>query len=147
MNHYPHHIGDYLRSTAHLNFVEDAAYSRLLRKYYDDEAALSDDVPALCRLMRAHTRAEKAAVETVLHEFFTLEGDGRWHNSRADREIELYERQRGNGAKGGRPKNGTQPEPKHNPTNNPTNNPNVTQHITQTEPKPNPNRTQTEPNA
>jgi uncharacterized protein YdaU (DUF1376 family) len=37
MNYYEHHIGDYAEATSHLTFVEDAAYSRLIRKYYSTE--------------------------------------------------------------------------------------------------------------
>jgi uncharacterized protein YdaU (DUF1376 family) len=32
VNYYKHHIGDYAEATAHLSFVEDAAYLRLMRK-------------------------------------------------------------------------------------------------------------------
>jgi len=32
MNYYEHHIGDYAEATAHLTFIEDATYSRLIRK-------------------------------------------------------------------------------------------------------------------
>ena len=37
MNYYEHHIGDYAEATAHLTFIEDATYSRLIRKYYATE--------------------------------------------------------------------------------------------------------------
>lgn len=86
MNFYKHHIGDYAQATAHLSFVEDAAYSRMLRKYYAEESALPADVKAVQRLVGARTREERAAVETVLHEFFELREDG-WHNKRADAEL------------------------------------------------------------
>lgn len=86
MNFYKHHIGDYAQATAHLTFVEDAAYSRMLRKYYADERPLPADVKAVQRLVGARTREERAAVESVLREFFVLEEDG-WHNKRADAEI------------------------------------------------------------
>ena len=86
MNFYKHHIGDYAQATAHLTFVEDAAYVRLLRKYYDEERPIPTDLKAAQRLVGARTRDEKSAVETVLKEFFSLEADG-WHNKRADAEI------------------------------------------------------------
>lgn len=86
MNFYKHHIGDYAAATAHLSFVEDAAYSRLLRIYYRDEGPLPADLKAVQRLAGARTRDEKAAVETVLEEFFSLAGDG-WHSKRCDEEI------------------------------------------------------------
>lgn len=89
MNYYEHHIGDYAQATAHLTFVEDAAYSRLIRKYYAEERPLPADLAAVQRLVGARTREEKSAVQTVLEEFFFLEADG-WHNKRADAEIERY---------------------------------------------------------
>lgn len=89
MNYYEHHIGDYAQATAHLTFVEDAAYSRLIRKYYAEEKPLPVDVSAVQRLIGARTREEKSAVKTVLEEFFFLDNDG-WHNKRADVEIERY---------------------------------------------------------
>lgn len=117
MHHYPHHIGDYAAATVHLSFIEDAAYSRLLRLYYRDERPLPADVAACQRLAGARTKDERSAVETVLREFFDLREDG-WHQARADREIEAYETRtntaRKNGRLGGRPK--TQPKPTGNPS-------------------------------
>jgi uncharacterized protein YdaU (DUF1376 family) len=89
MNYYEHHIGDYAQATAHLTFVEDAAYSRLIRKYYAEERPLPAELAAVQRLVGARTREEKSAVQTVLEEFFFLEADG-WHNKRADAEIDRY---------------------------------------------------------
>lgn len=89
MNYYEHHLGDYAQATSHLSFVEDAAYSRCIRKYYSDERPLPADIGAVQRLVGARTKEEKSAVETVLQEFFFLEPDG-WHNRRADKEIEKF---------------------------------------------------------
>ncbi|MBK1688897.1 YdaU family protein [Rubrivivax gelatinosus] len=86
MNFYKHHIGDYAQATAHLSFVEDAAYARMLRKYYAEEKPLPADLKAVQRLVGARTREERDAVEQVLSEFFYLDGDG-WHNKRADAEL------------------------------------------------------------
>ena len=44
INYYEHHIGDYAEATGHLSFVEDAAYSRLIRKYYASESPLPEDL-------------------------------------------------------------------------------------------------------
>lgn len=87
MNFYKHHIGDYAQATGHLSFVEDAAYSRLIRKYYAEEKPLPIEVKAVQRLIGARTKEEKQAVEDVLQEFFSKEHDG-WHNKRCDAEIE-----------------------------------------------------------
>jgi uncharacterized protein YdaU (DUF1376 family) len=86
VNFYKHHIGDYAQATGHLSFVEDAAYSRLLRKYYAEEAPLPADLKAVQRLIGARTREEKRAVVDVLSEFFDLRDDG-WHNKRCDEEL------------------------------------------------------------
>ena len=89
MNYYEHHLGDYAQATAHLTFVEDAAYSRMLRKYYAEEKPLPVELRAVQRLVAARTDEEREAVEVVLAEFFTLESDG-WHNKRADKVIQAY---------------------------------------------------------
>jgi uncharacterized protein YdaU (DUF1376 family) len=107
MRHFAHHIGDYAAATAHLSMLEDAAYHRLLRLYYQNEGPLTADEDELMRRVRAVSRHEKTAVRSVLQEFFTLSSDG-WHQSRADKEINTYKglanRGRTNGVNGGRPK-------------------------------------------
>lgn len=87
MNFYKHHLGDYAQATAHLTFVEDAAYSRLIRKYYAEEKPLPLEIKAIHRLVGARTKEEKQAVEDVLEEFFLKTSDG-WRNKRCDEEIE-----------------------------------------------------------
>lgn len=108
MRHFAHNIGDYAAATAHLSFVEDAAYHRLLRRYYQDEKPLPAALTDCQRLVGARSKDEREAVRVVLEEFFTLQADG-WHQARADREIEVYrakaEAARENGTKGGRPAN------------------------------------------
>lgn len=89
MNYFELHIGDYAEATAHLSFVEDAAYSRMIRKYYSTEKPLPADLKQVQRLIGARTREEKSAVATVLEEFFFLDRDG-WHNARCDAEIEKF---------------------------------------------------------
>jgi uncharacterized protein YdaU (DUF1376 family) len=86
LNFYKHHIGDYAQATSHLSFIEDAAYSRCIRKYYAEEAPLPADPKAVQRLVGARTREERAAVQSVLDEFFELRDDG-WHNKRCDEEL------------------------------------------------------------
>jgi uncharacterized protein YdaU (DUF1376 family) len=89
MNYYEHHIGDYAEATSHLTFVEDAAYSRLIRKYYATERPLPSDIKHVQRLINARTRDERNAVALVLNEFFILKDDG-WHQARCDHEIARY---------------------------------------------------------
>jgi uncharacterized protein YdaU (DUF1376 family) len=90
MNYYEHHIGDYARATAHLSMLEDCAYTRLLRWYYADERPIPADLKVVCRVLRATTKPERDAVQTVLSEFFVLEDDG-YHQKRADDEIARYQ--------------------------------------------------------
>ena len=89
MNYYEHHLGDYDGATAHLSWLEDCAYRRMLSLYYRTEAPLPTDVARVCRLVRATTKPERDAVQQVLHEFFQLADDG-WHNDRCDQDIAAY---------------------------------------------------------
>lgn len=89
MNYYEHHIGDYAEATGHLSLVEDAIYSRLLRRYYASEAPLPADKRKLARLVGAKSKDEIAALDLVLEDFFTLQDDG-YHNKRCDEEIEAF---------------------------------------------------------
>lgn len=115
MNYYPFHIGDYLTETAHLSWVEDCAYRRLLDLYYSREQRIPQDVSQAARLCRAISKDERKAVETVLSEFFTPTESG-WSHTRCETEIgkalESAKRARENGGKGGRP-------PKTKPSQNP----------------------------
>lgn len=89
MNYYEHHIGDYAEATAHLTFIEDATYSRLIRKYYATEKPLPMDVKLVQRLINARSKEEKNAVVSVLNEFFTLTDEG-WRQERCDHEIARF---------------------------------------------------------
>jgi uncharacterized protein YdaU (DUF1376 family) len=89
MNYYEHHIGDYAEATAHLTFIEDATYSRLIRKYYATEKPLPIDLKLVQRLINARSKEEKNAVISVLNEFFTLTDQG-WRQERCDHEIARF---------------------------------------------------------
>ena len=89
MNYYEHHIGDYAEATAHLTFIEDATYSRLIRKYYATEKPLPIDVKLVQRLINARSKEEKNSVVSGLNEFFTLTDDG-WRQERCDHEIARF---------------------------------------------------------
>lgn len=86
VNHYPHHIGDYLKDTAHLTLLEHGCYRRMLDVYYTRELPLPADVAAICRLVGAHSEDERAAVDLIAREFFELLPDG-WRQTRCDVEI------------------------------------------------------------
>lgn len=133
MNYYRRHIGDYLRDTAHLSLLEHGIYARLLDVYYTREEALPP-LEQTARLIGARAKDERAALELVLREFFE-EIDGRWRQTRCEREIEASrekaERNREVGKRGGRPRKvETQTEPRKNPDGFQTQ--------TETEPKENP---------
>lgn len=117
MNFYPHHIGDYAAHTAHLSALEDCFYRRMLDRYYQTEQPLPADLDALCRVLRARDKQERAAVAVVSREFFDLDGDV-LRQKRCDAEILAYQVRadtaKANGKRGGRPPK-TQGEPKPNP--------------------------------
>lgn len=134
MNFYKHHIGDYDANTSHLTWLEDMAYTRLMRLYYRREIPIPTDVAQACRLVRASSKQEREAVESVLNEFFVLSEDG-WHNKRCDEEIGSAnvkaDKNREVGKLGGRPKkketkedieknhDGFEKEPSNNPSQTP----------------------------
>lgn len=89
MNYYEHHLGDYVKDAGHLSMVEDGAYRRLIDAYYIKEAPIPLDLGKACRLARAIEPEERAAVESVLNEFFEKTEDG-WMHSRCDAEIAKY---------------------------------------------------------
>lgn len=89
MNHYPRHIGDYLRDTAHLSLLEHGVYGRLLDMYYLADGPLAMELADICRKIGARSLDEKEAVSAVLAEFFQCV-DGAYHHRRADREIARY---------------------------------------------------------
>lgn len=89
MNFFEFHIGDYAAAASHLSWIEDAAYWRMLRKYYATERPLPPDLKEIQRLVGAKSKVERVAVEKVLKEFFALSENG-WHNARADEEIKRY---------------------------------------------------------
>jgi len=108
VNHYPRHVGDFIRATVGLTLAERGAYDALLDHYYANEGPLPLDKRGRYRMANAITKAERDAVDYVVFRFFTEGPDG-WHNARADREIAAYqgraETARKNGANGGRPPN------------------------------------------
>lgn len=133
MNYYERHIGDYLKDTAHLSLIEHGVYTRLLDVYYTREHGFQEGEAH--RLIGARSRDERAAVDTVLAEFFVNTSGGMWLQERCDREIARYqakvERNREVGKLGGRPRKtetqtkpdglsvGSESEPKQNPLQTP----------------------------
>ena len=89
MNYYEHHIGDYAAATGHLSLVEDAVYTRMLRRYYLTESPLPADWQQVARLVGARSDDELAAVRAILGEFFTMTDDG-YRQKRADEVIAAF---------------------------------------------------------
>lgn len=89
MNYFEHHIGDYEQATSHLTACEDGIYGRLIRWYMASETPIPVDLKVVQRRIRARSRDEIQAVETVLDEFFELRATG-WHQHRCDEEIARF---------------------------------------------------------
>lgn len=106
MNFYKHHIGDYAKKTAHLSIQEHGAYLLMLHTYYGTERPLPKG-EVLYRMLRAVTKAERSAVDSIARQFWK-ETDTGFVNGRAFEEIEsatqLVQVARQNGNLGGRPK-------------------------------------------
>lgn len=132
MNFYKRYPGDYARDTGHLSLTEHGAYGLLLDRYYST-GALPEMKRDLYNLCHASTRAERAAVDKVMAEFFP---GGK--NHRADKEIakwnEKAAQNREVGKLGGRPKR--------NPDGNPDGFEEETQTVTERVSKQNPPRSQ-----
>lgn len=120
MKQYRKDLTAFIPSCAHLTLLEEGVYNRLLDLYYAKERPIPGDIDAACRLCRAHTTEECAAVESVLREFFTLAEEG-WVQARAEKEIKRLSARatasRENGKKGGRPaaKSRKAPDPEPGP--------------------------------
>ena len=67
MNYYRHHIGDYDANTAHLTWLEDMAYTRLMRLYYRREQPIPDAEIVVCGMSMGYARAD-AAENTLVTE-------------------------------------------------------------------------------
>jgi uncharacterized protein YdaU (DUF1376 family) len=93
LNYYEHHLGDYLRDTAHLSLIEDAVYRRLLDQYYIREAPLPLNIDECAKLARVAGKGGRPAVEYILHSFFVRADDG-FHQTRADQEIARFHAKR-----------------------------------------------------
>lgn len=90
MHYYPHNIADFNNSTRHLTRVERSVYRDAIERYYDTEEPLpGDDFDKLARVLLCQSVEEKAALEVILDDFFTLD-DGLYTHERCDIEIEKY---------------------------------------------------------
>jgi len=126
----PLYVGDYLADTRRLTTEHHGAYLLLIMEYWQKGTPLPDDDDQLGQITGLGKRFK--AARATLQQFFNVE-DGQWRHGRVDREKQLAlgnsERARENGKKGGRP-HLTQKEPRANPE--------LTQKEPRPEPKPNP---------
>lgn len=131
MNFIKFYIGDYMRKTGSLTVAEHGAYVLMLLHYYGTEQPLPTG-RELHRLLRAETKAEREAIDSIAARFWS-ETESGLVNKRADEEISKAEHQRDVnrivGKLGGRPKriktdsltdSLTEPEPNHNPNHSQT---------------------------
>lgn len=106
MHYYQKNIGDYGRDTGHLSALEHGVYNLLIDWYYLNERPIT-----MKEAVRV-SRGNPDETQVVLSEFFKETSEG-WIHSYADRIIAEYhakaERNRANGAKGGRPPKSSQP--------------------------------------
>lgn len=105
---FPLYVSKYEARTTHLTILEDGAYMRLLRLCWATPGcSIPADEAWIMRKMRARSKAERAAIEQVLEEFFRLE-NGRYSNPKLAEifaEAEATHKKRSNaGAKGGKSK-------------------------------------------
>lgn len=105
VNYYERHLGDYARDTGHLTPLEHGVYNLLLDRYYASESGIPADQAH--RICRARTKEERDAVDAVLAEFFSLDGEV-YRQGRVEAEIDKararIDSARSNGKRGGRPK-------------------------------------------
>lgn len=108
----PLYIGDYLQDTTRLSTEQHGAYLLLIMDYWTN-GPLPDDDAALAQVTRLQPAAWKKH-RPALSRLFSV-NDGEWHHKRIDHELDearkFIEKQKANGAKGGRPKK----NPNHNP--------------------------------
>jgi len=111
MNYFKLHIGDYIKSTAHLTLAEQGIYLLLLCKYYDTEQPMTYHEARRCS--KCKTEEERALLDAVLADFFTLNESGEYIQSRVEREIAASAKQaktsQENGKLGGRPRKEKKP--------------------------------------
>ncbi len=88
MNHYPRHVGDYLKKTLGLTLIQDGAYTRAIDWYYAHEGPLPHK-PAVYGELRCQSKADRDTVDIVLARYFVESPQG-YRHGRCDEEIERY---------------------------------------------------------
>jgi uncharacterized protein YdaU (DUF1376 family) len=85
----PLYIGDYLADTASLDAQRSGAYLHLLMHYWR-KGPLPDDNDSLLSIAKLHGHDAPSILQALLREFFTLQDDGLWHQTRQDKERQKW---------------------------------------------------------
>lgn len=105
MHYYKFNISDWTLHTSHLTEIEELVYFRLINYYYDTESPIPKETQSVIRRLRLGSHSD--IVQSILDEFFTLDGD-EYRHKRCDELIDEYHakaiKNKENGSKGGRPK-------------------------------------------
>lgn len=86
MNHYPHHLGDYLKDTLGFTMMDHGAYRLLIDGYYGTEKPLPAD--EVYTIAKAGTAAERKSVDKVLRKFELR--DGHYFHKRIEEELAAF---------------------------------------------------------
>ena len=107
MHYYSFNIADYKKDTEHLIPIEHYIYRALIDRYYLDEKPIPLKTQSVMRRLSLVGDEHETMLENVLSDFFHKCDDG-YRHKRIDAELEKYqsnaEKNRLNGAKGGRPR-------------------------------------------
>lgn len=83
----PLYIGDYLSDTAHLDAARHGCYLLWIMHYWK-KGPLPNNIEDLVGIGKLRGPDACSIAQALLEEFFFLNGDGRWHQSRVDVEKE-----------------------------------------------------------
>jgi len=107
MHYYSFNIADYKKDTEHLMPIEHYIYRALIDRYYLDEKPIPLKTQSVMRRLSLVVGEHETMLENVLSDFFHKCDDG-YRHKRIDAELAKYqsnaEKNRLNGAKGGRPR-------------------------------------------
>jgi uncharacterized protein YdaU (DUF1376 family) len=86
----PLYIGDILADTSHLDAERFGCYMLWLMHYWR-KGPLSGNLADLVGIGKLRCADAPSIAQALLSEFFTLNGDGRWHQKRSDLEIAKWQ--------------------------------------------------------
>lgn len=89
----PLYIGDYLSDTQHLDASRHGCYLLWMMHYWK-KGPLPDNIDSLLEIGKLRGPDAPSIAYALLSEYFTKNGDGRWHQKRADEEIAKWNAKR-----------------------------------------------------